>query len=173
MRGRAGNCVPCFWISALGIALVICFPVLAGESAGFDDPGGRFESVPDCHAVVDRQTRLMWQRCSLGQEFLNGSCTGRPHRLEWDQAAMQKMALCGYSDWHLPERHDLEGLLIDGQMPAIDQSVFPNTVPAAYWTASSSNIHQQRAWCVNFGRGIADALFKDSRLYLRLVRELK
>lgn len=133
----------------------------------------RFETVDGCPVIVDRQTRLMWQRCSVGQAWNGETCTGRPDRLEWDSAAGRHDRQCGFDDWHLPERVDLEVLLVEGGIPAIDLAAFPNTPPASYWSASTSVANPHQAWYVNFGRGSAQQVFKDARFHVRLVRELR
>lgn len=132
----------------------------------------RYEAVADCAAVVDRHTRLMWQRCSVGQAWDGRTCVGRPARLEWDVATRLRDAHCGFDDWHLPELVDLEGLVAEGGIPAIDQAVFPNTPPSSYWSASISELNPQQVWFVSFGRGAAQPVFKDARFHVRLVREI-
>jgi hypothetical protein len=112
-------------------------------------------------------------RCSLGQAWEGGSCTGRPARLEWADARGHRDAHCGFTDWHLPAVNELEGLVAEGAIPAIDPAVFPNTPAAGFWTASESDASVQRAWFVNFGRGNAQHMFKDARFHVRLVREAR
>lgn len=131
----------------------------------------RFEVLPDCPAVIDRQTRLMWQRCSLGQVWDGSSCHGRPQRLDWERAVGARDELCGVAGWHLPQRDELEGLVVEGGLPTIDPEVFPNTPPASFWTASTSTVHAGRAWYVSFGKGAAENVFKDASFHVRLVCE--
>jgi hypothetical protein len=133
----------------------------------------RYEPVVGCSVVVDHRTRLMWQRCSLGQVWDGRGCIGRPARLEWNAAAGFRDAQCGFNDWHLPEVIELEGLVAEGAIPAIDDTVFPNTPAASYWTASESEGSAQKAWFVSFGRGVAQNMFKDARFHVRLVRTVR
>lgn len=132
----------------------------------------RYEPVVDCPAVVDRHKRLMWQRCSVGQSWDGRTCVGRAARLEWDAAARLRNGHCGYDDWRLPDLTDLEGLVAEGVIPAIDQAVFPNTPASSYWSATVSEANPQQVWFVSFGRGAAQPVFKDARFHVRLVREI-
>lgn len=130
----------------------------------------RYQPVDDCAVVVDRNTHLMWQRCSLGQTWDGATCSGRAVKLGWADAARQQGQQCGFDDWQLPDVADLEGLVTEGSIPSIDSSAFPNTPPASFWTASPSASSPQQAWFVNFGRGNAHHMYKDSRFHVRLVR---
>ena len=133
----------------------------------------RYEQISGCAVIVDHRTRLMWQRCSLGQVWDGKGCTGHPARLEWKDANRYRDGHCGFDDWRLPEVNDLEGLVTEGGMPAIDETVFPGTPPASFWTASESQGSAQKAWFVSFGRGIAQNMFKDARFHVRLVRDVR
>jgi hypothetical protein len=133
----------------------------------------RYEPLDDCPAVVDRHKRLMWQRCALGQSWDGRTCVGRPHKFEWTSAAAHREVHCGFADWHLPELADLEDLVAEGTIPAIDEAVFPNTPPSSFWSASVSTANGAEAWYVSFGRGGAQHVFKDARFHVRLVRELR
>jgi hypothetical protein len=165
--------------SRLAVAALCC---LATSAHVFAEPGNssvgavlishRYEPVSGCAVVVDHRTRLMWQRCSLGQVWDGRACVGRPARLEWSAAAALRDAHCGFSDWRLPEVTDLEGLVAEGAIPAIDDTVFPDTPAASYWTASESAGSAQKAWFVSFGRGVAQNMYKDARFHVRLVRSV-
>jgi hypothetical protein len=93
--------------------------------------------------------------------------------MAWDSAAGHQDERCGYSDWHLPALTELEGLLNEGSIPAIDLSVFPNTPPGSFWTATPSTRTVGHVWYVNFGRGAVEHVFKDVSFHIRLVRELE
>jgi len=133
----------------------------------------RYQSVGNCGVVLDRQTKLMWQRCAFGQMWDGKTCVGRSTRVEWDLATLWRDEHCGFADWHLPELIDLEGLVAEGGIPQIDQAAFPNTPPGSFWTASTANVGVQKAWYVDFGGFGPRSNFKDSRYYVRFVREAK
>ena len=133
----------------------------------------RFETLTDCGAVLDRHKRLMWQRCTLGQVWNGNTCVGRSQRMEWDHAAVHRYEHCGFADWHLPELVDLEGLIVEGSIPAIDERLFPNTPPGSYWSASTVAPNSPKAWTVDFGGFGLKNTFKDDRFFVRFVREAR
>jgi hypothetical protein len=165
------------WRSAVGrLAAFIACCCLFVSPCDADQPadGGlvshRYQVIENCNVVLDLRTRLMWQRCSLGQLWNGQVCVGRPVKHDWSAASQLQSQLCGYSDWSLPAYSDLEGLLQDEGIPAIDTVVFPNTPPASYWSASGYEGDARQAWYVNFGKGGGQHTFKDSSFFVRLVR---
>lgn len=59
---------------------------------------------------------------------------------------------------------------IDASSPAIDTTVFPNTVSDYYWTATTPAPVPAGAWVVNFSNGNSSGYFKTNTYYVRLVR---
>lgn len=124
--------------------------------------------------VLDGETGLMWQKCSLG---LSGSnCTeGTIAALSWQSAlaAANENSNDGYDDWRLPNINELESLVdnvnsdVSNSLAAINRVVFPNTLSGAYW---SSTPKASEAWYVGFWIGSVLVQNKDSRLAVRLVR---
>jgi hypothetical protein len=163
--------------------VAIALSCVAASTHGIAEPGAgaaqallishRYEPVSGCAVVVDHRAGLMWQRCSLGQVWDGRVCSGRPARLEWNSAAGFRDSHCGFNDWRLPEVTDLEGLVVEGAIPAIDERVFPDTPAGSYWTASESDGSAQKAWFVSFGRGVAQNMYKDARFHVRLVRSVR
>jgi len=80
--------------------------------------------------------------------------------------------LCGYSDWRVPTRTELQGLVHLGRTgPAIDTAYFPNTKAKYYWSASPNAYFSSGAWNVYFYYGFAGAFGNRSNYYyVRLVR---
>ena len=130
----------------------------------------RFQVIKGGCAVLDRMTRLMWQRCSYGQHWNGDGCTGVSRRFTWDAAVTQRDGGCGFADWRLPDRDELEGLLTEEHIPAIDHLAFPNTPPSAFWTRSMSTASPGQNWSVSFGKAVAHLNDRDARMHIRLVR---
>lgn len=79
--------------------------------------------------------------------------------------------LCGFSDWRVPSRSELESLVHFGTTrPAIDSSVFPNTKNEFYWSRSATAGFPAMAWGVSFQFGYAAPLQRNNGRPVRLVR---
>jgi hypothetical protein len=64
------------------------------------------------------------------------------------------LALDGLT-WRLPSLKELSSLVdISGSNPAIDTSVFPNTVPGPYWTSSPNPSRLWEAYTIDFSSGM-------------------
>jgi len=136
---------------------------------------GRF--VPDEKGTVsDRQTGLMWMRCSVGQSWSGQTCLGAPRLLDWWGATEQGKGFLGYSDWRLPKLQELQTLVYysTGTLmtirPTIDLRAFPNTSPGWYWSSTLSGKPNEGAWYVSFSHGDSGILGTDNARYVRLVR---
>lgn len=134
----------------------------------------RFEAAAD-GTVLDKKTQLRWQRCSYGQKN-DAKCkneNGWVHpesKLDFRaaQAHCSNLALGGYK-WRLPSVHELSSLLdyekpynaaaqsasaeqlYYRQKPLLESSVFPNTPPSTYWTATANG--STYAYLVEFLEG--------------------
>ncbi len=146
--------------------------------------------------VTDMQTGLQWMRCSLGQEWKNGTCRSEAQKYTWQKALDAASTLnrqggyAGYRDWRVPTRGQLFTLVYcssgqpktwnntgnpcegDYGPPTIYQPAFPNTQPIWYWSASPYAPYAGNAWFVlfNFGYDNDNAYDKGSFLAVRLVR---
>jgi hypothetical protein len=140
-------------------------------------PTAQFEDHAD-GTVTDRRSNLMWLRCSAGQEWTGGTCTGTATPATWLEAEdMAKAVNAGgkhfFSDWRLPQIHEL-AMIAERQCenPRINLTLFPETPSAAFWSATSRPAAdaQSSAFVLSFGpEGIAYAN-KETRHYVRLVR---
>ena len=124
--------------------------------------------------VIDLRSGVEWLRCSLGQQFDDGDCTGEVLRLtQYEVAEAIRIAnreLGGI--WRLPTRKELEFLVCKScPAPKIDKSVFPGTVSEPYWTGQRNWISPKNLWSVNFMTGHSyGRFFPYQRLAVRLVR---
>ena len=99
--------------------------------------------------ITDNVTGLMWQKVDAGE-------------MTWENAVNNAGAVTtgGYSDWRLPTRAELAGLVDDTRHePAIDTALFPGVQPRWHWTSTPTAWSASAAWCVLFGDGdVCDGL---------------
>ena len=78
-------------------------------------------------------------------------------------------ALCGYTDWRLPTKEELQGILASSGNPRIDTEWFPNTQANYYWSSSPwTNVYGM--WVVDFDAGTSGFSSRANSNYVRLVR---
>ncbi len=133
--------------------------------------------------VIDKRTGLQWMRCSLGQKWTGKTCEGKPSQYTWSDANKQKRDFAGYNDWRLPNRFELGTLVYcekrknepnkatldkteslckgNYKQPTTIQQIFPQT-QMAYWSSSD-----------DFGNDITDSATKNTKMFVRLVRDPK
>lgn len=87
-------------------------------------------------------------------------------------AAVNEIALCGFSDWRLPSRLELDSIRHFGRVrtfPLIDVDYFPNT-RSQYWSAAPFAGDATKAWTIDFSGTGADTVPKSEAQSVRLVR---
>jgi hypothetical protein len=140
-------------------------------------PTARFEAHAD-GTVTDRQSNLMWLRCSAGQEWSGGNCTGDASRLTWQAAqelaqTVNARATHFFNDWRLPQITELATIAErQCQNPRINLAVFISTPAAAYWSFSSRQPADAEvsAFALSFGPEGVMYQNKEAKHYVRLVR---
>ncbi|MCE1188672.1 MAG: DUF1566 domain-containing protein [Ignavibacteria bacterium] len=94
--------------------------------------------------ITDNVTGLMWQKQDAGE-------------MTYENAILycDSLTLAGYTDWILPNCHDLFSLLNhDKNRPAMDTLYFTKT-SAEYWWSSDKQIDDAaKIWVVNAGGGV-------------------
>lgn len=131
---------------------------------------GPYTYSVDGSEVTDTATSLVWRRCSEGQIWSGGTCTGaaitRTHQAALEHAASQV-------GWRLPNVKELSSLANKANInPAVDAVAFPGTVPSYYWSSTpylNSNT-ASNAWEVNFSEGHVGYSNRADLYRVRLVR---
>ena len=126
-----------------------------------------WEVKTDDGGIHDRDNTYRWGgKTALG----TGYGTYYP---DWDTLVdgSNTERLCGYSDWRVPTRAELQGLVHYGSAnPAIDTNYFPNTPMWEFWSASPG-MSSDQAWSVDFGHGRTDSYaYHFNFNHVRLVR---
>ena len=89
------------------------------------------------------------------------------------EAACSELTLAGFSDWTLPERHELEAILdLTRHNPAIDPTFFRDTQSDWYWTRTPTAWSPDCAWFVGFGSGSVYYGLRDDYAFVRAVRRV-
>jgi Protein of unknown function (DUF1566) len=115
--------------------------------------------------VYDRNTGLIWSRCSVGQHWQSAKgCTGTVTTMSWEQAMAQDSGA-----WRVPTTAELESLsaAICGN-PVLEEHVFPGFEAGrmSYW--SSISYSDTLKWYVDFEDG--NSSFYDGRVNTAAVR---
>ena len=135
--------------------------------------------------ISDHQTGLMWMQCSYGQTYDGNNddgnqviCEGSPAFGNWQQAFAwaadsNANSTYGYNDWRLPNIKELGSIVDFGSAkPAINQSIFPNTISGPYWTSTPFQADDTQTIYIGFQAGDYGPSDRISNLYIRLVRNL-
>jgi hypothetical protein len=134
----------------------------------------RFSVSADGTEVTDTRTGLIWRRCSAGQSYSGGTCSGTASTYNHEAALAYAKSQAG---WRLPNVKELFSIvdtdrLLSPGSSGIDPLVFPGTGPV-YWSSSPASFPglPAHAWHV-YSDGVTDAfgLDRSSSLHVRLVR---
>ena len=125
--------------------------------------------------VSDKNTGLIWMRCSLGQTWDGATCTGEALEYTLPQALQEAVGytFAGSSAWRVPDKKQLRSIIeISCFEPAINLEIFPQTPDlGVYWTASRYVISQHSSWVVGFDLGSDNPnYYWGNSVYVRLVR---
>jgi len=148
---------------ALHFAAAAALVLVAGTAWG--EP--RFSVSADSTEVTDHRSGLVWQRCSAGQLYAAGACTGSAATFTHEQALLHARSQPG---WRLPNVKELSSLVDETRsFPAIDP-IFPQTPADLFWTSSPRSHPPRIAWYVNFDGGSVGSENRGYAFPVRLVR---
>ena len=125
----------------------------------------------------DPKTNLVWMRCSLGQTWDGKMCTGEAKKIDWDDAMKVGKGLNygGVTGWRLPTIDELKTIMIEGKAGNTSAFIFKPTSGnwGAYWSSTSTGLHNAEAWIVYFDNGTDYTYHKYYyRLSVRFVRSI-
>lgn len=149
--------------------------------------------------VLDNRTELMWEvKSGIGNGYVNdadyvyswfksndidfsghgvtdngGICVDSSNcDTEKFITMMNDLAWCGYSNWRLPTRLELQSIVNYSQIvPAIETAFFPYTQNDYYWTADIDIDDLDSAWMINFLYGNIQGNLTSIPRAIRLVRD--
>ena len=165
------------------------FVKIANTGEALDDDAAKWECVEDKNnslvwevkkndgGIRDKAFSYSWLHNMNGENIgksNGGRCKGS---VSCDTSsfvrAINEQKLCGYTDWRLPAKEELETLVEYNDNPkeaTINKAYFPEAIPSWYWTASENPQREGYAWYVLFRNGIALNDLKERPKHIRLVR---
>lgn len=144
---------------------------------GFSVPTSSFSDNGD-GTVTDKRNGLQWMRCSVGQQWSSGDCTGQALAVPWQSAKdrADRINTTGqffFNDWRLPNVREL-AMITERQCsnPRTNLELFPNTPSGDFWTsvAKSSGGYEPDVFTIGFGNQGVSTAHPSSEKYARLVR---
>lgn len=149
----------------------------ACDGAAASLPSARFQDNGD-GTVSDVQSKLMWMRCSGGQQRLDSHCVGAAEVYGFADAQqhadkVNRDGSAFFNDWRVPSLRELATITDRGcNNPRTNLSIFPGTPAAPYWSSTSrpGEAAGERVLALSFGAEGVMLARKDERFHVRLVR---
>jgi hypothetical protein len=142
------------------------------------------ESTPTSRFVInengtltDKETKITWMRCAMGQKWDGKTCTGKAHEYSWQEArdAIAELNSDTFgepSSWRLPLVPELASIVERKCFePRVNLSIFPSTPSKAFWTGMEQKGDTERAYAIDFGRGRVMPGKKSYAAYIRLMQD--
>jgi hypothetical protein len=143
--------------------LALAFGSLAAHAEG------RFVVSADGQEVTDTQTKLIWQRCAVGQKWDGKTCAGKATKVALADAKAMGAKMTPAS--RVPTKDELKGL-VDKSVKkiVIDKAAFPGTPGALFWAIKPDATDNLGAWVVDFRNGKVFGNTHKAKYFVRLVR---
>jgi hypothetical protein len=129
--------------------------VRSGQSFGLLDiarPDSDYVDLGD-GTVKHTPTRLIWQRCAVGQIWTGSTCNGTTSIFSLDAAKLLTSSFAGKTDWRLPTEEELLSLVDYSKFsPATNVIQFPKAENLQFLSGSPDAY-------MSLGERIVDALF--------------
>ncbi|CCQ10474.1 protein of unknown function DUF1566 [Pseudoalteromonas luteoviolacea B = ATCC 29581] len=171
---------------------------IGSGDAGFDfskiDQDGSVTDTSNWSCVLDNHTGLMWE---VKQSSQSGQWRDAEHSYTWTSNQIPEYSSaeqglcseagqcdtqrfldrlnsekhCGFDDWRLPTKVELQDLVNYGQFqPSITAAFFPNALPRFYWSSTIDADDSKSVWAVGFSYGRVAGTSSDSPKQIRAVR---
>lgn len=137
-------------------------------------PDDQFE-ISNNGVIIDYNNRLMWMRCSVGQNWTGNECNGEASATLWRDAVnfASTVNYENHSDWRLPNKNELNSIVETAcAFPAINTYIFPQTANRAYWTSSPYDNEAKHIWAIYFTDGTIFSMAGSGAASIRLVRDI-
>lgn len=130
-----------------GASILFSFAAVAACNPNRPAPPVTDRFVIQGNTVKDKETGLIWQRCSLGQKWKEKiGCVGLVAQVNFAEAQDEEA-----DGWRLPRPAELRSLTIGRcSNPAINEEAFPDMDPQFLWYWAFDGKLDQ---VVNFGSG--------------------
>lgn len=139
-------------------------------------PTARFV-FSDNGTVTDTETKIIWMRCAMGQEWNGKTCTGKAHEYSWQEArdAIADLNSDTFGEplsWRLPYIPELASI-VERQCfePRANLVVFPATPSKSFWTGMEKKGDSKQAYAIDFGQGTVIANQKSYVGPVRLMQD--
>lgn len=125
--------------------------------------------------ITDNKNKNIWLRCPVGMKWNGSSCTGISLKYTWTEAVVEveelnQQKIAGRNDWRLPTVDELASVAETRCFkPAIDLKAFPFSPESGFWTDTSVEGVQPRAWVIHFLNGKPYVANKTQTWRLRLI----
>lgn len=129
----------------------------------------------DNGTVTDKDTKITWMRCAMGQKWDGNTCTGKAQAYSWQEArdAVAELNSNTFGEptkWRLPFVPELASITERKCFePRVNLTVFPATPSKAFWTGMEKKGDTEKAYAIDFGGGSVMPSKKNNAAYIRLM----